>query len=32
MDCLEGTVGMDLGMEIPQEYMQTFLNEWQRYM
>ncbi|CAD6446872.1 50f95ff2-3d3f-49b6-ad12-429a0b3eace0 [Sclerotinia trifoliorum] len=26
MDCLEGNVGMDLGMEVPQEYMQTFLN------
>ncbi|ESZ97841.1 hypothetical protein SBOR_1786 [Sclerotinia borealis F-4128] len=26
MDCLEGNVGMDLDMEIPEEYMQTFLN------
>ena len=26
MDCLEGNVGMDLGMEIPPEYKQVFLS------
>lgn len=26
MDCLEGNVGMDLGMKIPPEYKQTFLS------
>jgi hypothetical protein len=26
MDCLEGNVGMDLGMEIPPEHKQAFLN------
>lgn len=26
MDCLEGNVGMDLGMEIPPEYKQAFLS------
>jgi aminoglycoside phosphotransferase (APT) family kinase protein len=26
MDCLEGNVGMDLGMKIPTEYKQAFLS------